>query len=82
MTWNTLWGLFNEAIQVNKRNHQWTLKDLDRAAEILAKACRMILDDKLPDTDIRDNIFNTISEYVLKHAVNNVTSLVQSANNV
>ncbi|WP_256363462.1 MULTISPECIES: hypothetical protein [Bartonella] len=42
----------------------------------------MILDDKLPDTDIRDNIFNTISEYVLKHAVNNVTSLVQSANNV
>ncbi|ATO57395.1 hypothetical protein [Bartonella sp. 1-1C] len=42
----------------------------------------MILDDKFPDTDIRDNIFNIIPEYVLKHAVNYVTSLVRPANNV
>ncbi|ENC7118065.1 Tn3 family transposase, partial [Salmonella enterica] len=33
--------LFNEAVQADKRNRQRTLKDLDRAAEILAKACRM-----------------------------------------
>ena len=74
--------LFNEAVQADKRNRQRTLKDLDRAAEILAKACRMILDDKLPDTDVRDNIFNIIPEDVLKHAVNNVTSIIRPANNV
>ncbi|EOW7616588.1 hypothetical protein ACOE98_004459, partial [Shigella flexneri] len=50
--------LFNEAVQADKRNRQRTLKDLDRAAEILAKACRMLLDDKLSDTDVRDSIFN------------------------
>ncbi|EMX0366197.1 Tn3 family transposase, partial [Salmonella enterica] len=74
--------LFNEAVQADKRNRQRTIKDLDRAAEILAKACRMLLDDKLPDGDIRDNIFNIIPEDVLKHAVNNVTSLIRPANNV
>ena len=74
--------LFNEAVQADKRNRQRTLKDLDRAAEILAKACRMILDEKLPDTDVRDNIFNIIPEDVLKHAVNNVTSIIRPANNV
>jgi len=74
--------LFNEAVQADKRNRQRTIKDLDRAAEILAKACRMLLDDKLPDGDIRDNIFNIIPADVLKHAVNNVTSLIRPANNV
>ncbi|WP_192831407.1 hypothetical protein, partial [Enterobacter bugandensis] len=42
----------------------------------------MILDDKLPDTDVRDNIFNIIPEDVLKHAVNNMTSIIRPANNV
>lgn len=37
----------------------------------------MILDEKLPDTDVRDNIFNIIPEDVLKHAVNNVTSIIR-----
>ncbi|MDS1505872.1 hypothetical protein [Shigella boydii] len=58
--------LFNEAVQADKRNRQRTLKDLDRAAEILAKACRMLLDDKLSDTDVRDSIFNIIPEDVLR----------------
>lgn len=74
--------LFNEAVQADKRNRQRTIKDLDRSAEILVKACRMILDDKLSDTDVRDNIFNRIPEDVLKNAVNNVTSLIRPANNV
>ncbi|UNC52655.1 hypothetical protein [Enterobacter huaxiensis] len=74
--------LFNEAVQTDKRNRQRILKDLDRAAEILVKACRMILDDKLPDTDVRDNIFNIIPENILKHAVDNETSLIRPANNV
>lgn len=77
-----LWDLFNEAVQADKRNRQRTLKNLDRAAVILAKACRMVLDDKLPDTAVRGNIFNIIPEDVLKHAVNNVTSLVRPANNI
>ncbi|WP_163827512.1 hypothetical protein, partial [Proteus vulgaris] len=58
------------------------LKDLDCSAEILAKACRMILDEKLSDTDVRDNIFNIIPEEVLNHAVNNVTLIIRPANNV
>jgi len=74
--------LFNEAIQADKRNRQRTIKDLDRAAEILAKACRMILDDKLPDACIRDSIYNIIPEDVLNHAVNNVTALIRPVNNV
>lgn len=37
---------------------------------------------RLPDTDVRDNIFNIIPEDVLKHAVNNVTSITRPANNV
>ncbi|EPF5526297.1 Tn3 family transposase, partial [Shigella flexneri] len=74
--------LFNEAVQADKRNRQRTLKDLDRAAEILAKACRMLLDDKLSDTDVRDSIFNIIPEDVLTHAVNNVTSIIRPDNNV
>ena len=45
--------LFNEAVQADKRNRQRTLKDLDRAAEILAKAYRMVLDDKLSGSGFR-----------------------------
>ena len=39
----------------------------------------MILDNKLPDGDIHHNL---IPEDVLKHAVNNVASVIRSANNV
>ncbi|NHB93382.1 hypothetical protein C5469_15045 [Photorhabdus cinerea] len=74
--------LFNGAVQADKKNRQRTIKDLDRAAEILAKACKMLLDNKLPDEDVRDKIYNLIPEDVLANAVNNVTSLIRPANNV
>ncbi|CAM3553563.1 transposase (plasmid) [Xenorhabdus nematophila ATCC 19061] len=74
--------LFNGAVQADKKNRQRTIKDLDRAAEILAKACKMLLDDKLSNADVRDSIYNLIPESVLENAVNNITSLIRPVNNV
>ncbi|MEQ1965148.1 Tn3 family transposase [Xenorhabdus khoisanae] len=74
--------LFNGAVQADKKNRQRTIKDLDRAAEILARACKILLNDKLPDTDIRDNIYSLIPEDRLANAVDNVISLIRPANNV
>ncbi|ENA1771630.1 Tn3 family transposase [Yersinia ruckeri] len=74
--------LFNGAVQADKKNRQRTIKDLDRAAEILAKACKMLLDDSVSDTDIRKEIYKHFPEDTLENAVNNVTTLIRPANNV
>ncbi|MFT8259184.1 MAG: Tn3 family transposase (plasmid) [Candidatus Symbiodolus clandestinus] len=74
--------MFNQAIQADKKVRQRTLKDLDRSAETLATACRMVLDEELADAEFRTKLFSKISRELLAQAIDNVTALIRPANNV
>jgi hypothetical protein len=57
-----LHDLFGEAKNADKNTRLRTLKGLDRAATHLADACRMILDQELPDEQLRATIFQARPE--------------------
>ena len=45
--------LFGDAIKADKKSRLRSLKDLDEAAFTLASACHMLLDDTMPDSELR-----------------------------
>jgi TnpA family transposase len=74
--------LFNGAMQADKKVRQRTLKDLDQAAEMLATACRMVLDEELAGAEFRSKLFSKVPRELLAQAVDSVTALIRPANNV
>ena len=75
-------GLFGDAIKADKKARQRTIKDLDQAAMTLAKACYMVLDNNLPDSELRVRLFEKIPREILAGALNGVNSLTRPADNV
>ncbi len=71
--------IFKKAREVGKKNRLRTLRDLDRAALDLRKACEIILDDTLPSEHLREFVFRNIPRNRLKDAAERVGELARSA---
>ena len=74
--------LFGQATRAEKKARLRTLKDLDRAAATLARACQMLLDFEVSDATLRATLFEKIPRDMLKLAVDGVTALIRPADNV
>lgn len=61
--------LFGDAIKADNKARQRTMKDLDQAAITLAKACQMVLDDTLSDSELRAKLFEKIPREMLTRAL-------------
>jgi hypothetical protein len=59
-----------------------SLKDLDKSAMILADACKVILDEKLPNEDVRNRIFEMVSADIISFALKNIQEIVRPPNDV
>lgn len=74
--------LFSGAITADKNARQRTIKDLDQAALTLAKFCHMVLDNTLPDAELRDRLFERIPREMLARALDSVNALTRPSDNV
>ena len=74
--------LFNGAAKADKKARLRTLKDLDQAAATLATACQMLLDEGVPDEELRTLLFEKISRETLSQALAGVNALIRPANDV
>lgn len=69
-------ALFNEAAKADKKARLRSLKDLDKAAMVLAKACCTVLNLEIEEDYLRNAIFAQIPPEKLAEALSNVESLV------
>ena len=74
--------LFGNAKKADTKARMRSLKDLDKAASILADACRMLLDPELPDGELRGLVYGSIGRDELVQALDNVTGLVRPDDDV
>jgi hypothetical protein len=74
--------LFGDALKEDRKARLRTLKGLDRASMILLDACRVVLNDSLPDEDLRSSIFAATPRDTLEQAVENAGSLVRPPEDV
>ena len=74
--------LFGDALKEDKKARLRTLKDLERAAMVLLDVCRAVLNDSLPDDDLRSCIYATTPRDTLEQAVENAGSLVRPPEDV
>lgn len=74
--------LFGAAIKADRKARLRTLKDLDQAAAVLASACQMVLDNELPDTELRARLFARIPRNALALALDGVNALIRPADDV
>jgi len=64
-----------EAKKTGKKNRLRTLKDLDRAVLLLARACSLLLGDNADDIELRQAIFNCVPKNRLAESVSKVNEL-------
>lgn len=74
--------LFGDAVKADKKSCLRSLKDLDEAAATLASACQLLLDDTVPDAELRTQLFARISPDVLALALAGVNKLIRPTDNV
>ena len=74
--------LFNGAQEANRKARLRTLKDLDRAAAILADACKLIIDPNLADDTVRKRVYADIGAAPLAAALAEVNSLIRPPDDV
>jgi TnpA family transposase len=74
--------MFSEAEKVQRKARLRTLKDMDHAACILAEACGILLDQRLPDGELRNQVFSKTSRVDLEDALAQVTSLIRPSDDV
>lgn len=75
-------ALFGNAVKADRKARLRTLKDLDQAAAVLASACQVVLDNGLPDAELRDRLFARIPRAALTQAIENVNALIRPDDNV
>lgn len=75
-------ALYGGALKADKKARLRTLKDLDQAAATLASACQMVLDQRLPDAELRARVFEKISRDTLIEALEGVNTLIRPADDV
>ena len=74
--------LFGNAIKADKKARQRTMKDLDQYAMTLARVCQMVLDNTLPDEELRARLFEKIPCETLTQALDGIKKLIRPADNV
>lgn len=70
-----------EAKKTGQKKRLRTLKDLDRAALLLARACSLLLDDNADDPNLRRAIFSCVPKNRLAESVSKVNELARPQNN-
>src|SRR5690606_26255831 len=76
-----LLDITREAKKTGQKKRLRTLKDLDRAALLLARACSLLLDDNADDPDLRRAIFSCVPKSRLAESVSKVNELARPQNN-
>ena len=74
--------LFAKAEQADRKTRLRTLRDLDKAATILAKACRILLDPALSDDTLRAQVDAAVGHNTLAQALEDVNALTRPPNDV
>jgi TnpA family transposase len=74
--------IFAGAARASDKARLRTIKDLDAAAVQLTLVCRLILDNNVPDAELRPAIFKTLTSEALAEAVNQVDALVRPPEDV
>jgi len=74
--------LFAKAEQADRKIRLRTLRDLDKAAKILAKVCVILLDPVLPDDGLRAQIDAVVDHNTLRTALDDVNALTRPPNDV
>ncbi len=74
-------NISREAKKTGQKKRLRTLKDLDRAELLLARACSLLLDDNADDPDLRQAIFNCIPKNRLAESVSKVNELAGPQDN-
>ncbi len=74
--------IFNESTKKHQQKRQASLKAYDRSAAVLAKACRLILDEQISGDDLRARLYQAVSQKSLITAVDHVTGLIRPKNDV
>lgn len=75
-------GMFRRAVNEDKKKRLRTLKDLDKAAMLLAKACKVVLEPNYPDNDLHSQVFSKVSREDLLSAVESVEKMVRPIDDV
>ena len=70
-----------EAKKTGQKKRLRTLKDLDRAALLLARACSLLLDKQADDAELRETIFSCVPKSRLAESVSKVNELARPQNN-
>jgi TnpA family transposase len=74
--------LFSRAIREDKKKRLRTLKDLDQASTLLAKACQIFIDPSLADAESRQTLFTKIPRETLLKTIKEVEELVRPPDDV
>ncbi|KZC17191.1 MULTISPECIES: Tn3 family transposase [Rhodanobacter] len=74
--------VFATARKEDRKTRLRTLKDLDRAATLLADACQVVLDTTLPDKTLRKTLFAKVPRDILARALQEVSNLVRPPDDV
>ena len=69
--------LLKEAKRSGEKSRLRSLRDLDAAALDLRKACEVLLDTSLNETEVRETVFERISAVRLQQAANRVAELAR-----
>lgn len=69
--------IFSDATKAGEQARLRTIKDLDAAATRLGQVCRLVLDENVPDAQLRAAIWNTMKSEELKAALAQVEMLVR-----
>ncbi|EQC4461952.1 hypothetical protein ACY46W_005549, partial [Escherichia coli] len=70
-----------EAKKTGQKKRLRTLKDLDRAALLLARACSLLLDKQADDAELRETIFSCVPKSRQAESVSKVNELARPQNN-
>lgn len=70
-------NITREAKKTGQKKRLRTLKDLDRAALLLARACALLLDEDTADDLLRKTIFSSVSVARLAESVEKVNELAR-----
>ncbi len=73
--------IIREAKKTGQKKRLRTLKDLDQAALLLARACALLLDDNTDVPDLRQVIFKCVPKNRLAESVSKVNELARPHNN-
>ena len=74
--------LFSEAVRADRKARLRTLKDLDQAALTLAETCALLLDEAVPDHELRSRILARTPPEVLEQALRQVHALTRPPHDV